>query len=221
MRQLARFLRLERVRNDCERPASAASTRFATLEEASDTNSSAGLVSHPVTHLERFAPEVEQPVVLDGYDPGQPFVRCIRCGADSSRLSTVCGHCEARLDTAENKAFNERLWADATAERQREAEELSRLQKLRQEEQDGAAPASQGVAGAHRTQLALDESDRPGTPTWLHSVRSSALRGWVVLALGLGVSGFLLAAFHRSPLGGVVVLAALAAVLLAASRRAP
>jgi len=126
------------------------------------------------------------------------------------------------LDTAENKAFNERLWAEATAERQRETEELGRLQKLRQEEQEGAAPVSQGVAGkAHRTQLALDESERATTPTWLHSVRSSALRGWVVLALGLAVSGFLLAAFHRSPLAGLVVLAALAAVLLAASRRAP
>ena len=224
MRQLGRFLRLERVRKDNERPATALPTRFASIEEALDSGSSASSVSHAVTHLERFAPEADQPAVLEAYDAGQPFVRCVSCGADSSRHSTVCAHCEARLDTAENRTFNERLWAEATAARQRESEELRRLQKLRQGESEMGAPVSQGaaeLAARARAQLALDELEGADTPTWLQSVRSSALRGpFVVLALGLGVPGFLLAVSHRSPVG-VVVSVALAAVLLVAARRAP
>lgn len=41
---------------------------------------------------------------------GQPFVRCVQCGADSSIHASECERCSARLDGREQQAFNEALW---------------------------------------------------------------------------------------------------------------
>jgi hypothetical protein len=55
---------------------------------------------------------------------GQPFVRCARCGADSSIHATSCDNCNAELDTAEQRAFNEKVW---DAQRRRDERERAAL----------------------------------------------------------------------------------------------
>lgn len=67
-------------------------------------------------------------IALDVAPPeGQPFVRCARCGADSSIHATACQHCAAPLDTAEQRAWNDRVWA---TQQRRSAEERAALDEM-------------------------------------------------------------------------------------------
>lgn len=83
------------------------------------------------------APAIEEgaaDVALDVEAPaGQPFVRCARCGADSSVHATACDHCAARLDTAEQRAFNERVWDVQRRRSEEERAALARLSAAREE----------------------------------------------------------------------------------------
>jgi len=139
MKQLDRFLRLERVRRDSEPEIPAVPSRFSTLEEAHESSSAA---PHTSPGLERFAPESAPELELEAPDAAEPFVRCAHCGADSLRHATVCRQCEARLDTDEVRTFNARLWADMTAAREREAEELREREAVRQGFSRGSTVAS-------------------------------------------------------------------------------
>lgn len=55
---------------------------------------------------------------------GQPFVRCARCGADSTIHAKICANCDADLDTAEQRGFNEKVW---DAQRRRDERERAAL----------------------------------------------------------------------------------------------
>jgi len=121
--RLRRFLNLERPRGpDDDGPApSVQGDRFAGLEQAPArpaeraTGAAAG----------RFGPDLEPTLELAEAESGaQPFRRCMGCGRDHGLYDTVCATCGASLDTPEQLAFNEGLWAA------RQAEELA---KLRQE----------------------------------------------------------------------------------------
>lgn len=70
---------------------------------------------------------------------GQPFVRCTRCGADSTIHAAACGNCAAPLDTAEQRAFNERLWDEQRRELERERAALAELASAREEQKRAAA----------------------------------------------------------------------------------
>jgi len=141
--RLRRFLNLERPRGpDEDGPApSVQGDRFGGLERASPlpleraTGAAAG----------RFGPDLEPTLELAEAESGaQPFRRCMGCGRDHGLYDTVCATCGASLDTPEQLAFNEGLWAarqaedtrlaaeaaENTARAAREAEELA---KLRQE----------------------------------------------------------------------------------------
>ncbi|HVP69555.1 MAG TPA: hypothetical protein VMT17_20060 [Anaeromyxobacteraceae bacterium] len=70
----------------------------------------------PQPGLERFRPAPERPLeVAEIPDGAPPFQRCSRCLADSSRYASTCERCGAQLDTAEQRLFNERLWASRAA----------------------------------------------------------------------------------------------------------
>ena len=73
-------------------------------------------------------------VAIDVVRPeGQPFVRCARCGADSSIHAKSCENCAAPLDTAEQRAFNDRLWDVQQGRSERERAALAQMAEARVE----------------------------------------------------------------------------------------
>ncbi len=223
MKQLGRFLRLERERKDTEPSTPTPPRRFATLERAQEDGATVAPVRRPTGSLERFSPEPEPPLVLEAPDAAQPFVRCVDCGADSSRHAIVCVHCEARLDTEESRVFNARLWAEATAAR--EAEQLQRRGQGRAGDVgplDGEPVSAAEVAARAEAQLELERLSRGSTPGWLRPAGVALGAGpLVVLSVALGIPGLLFALSHRGFFGTTVLLLGLASLLLAAWRRAP
>ncbi len=224
MRQLGRFLRLERVRRDGEREAPNVPNRFSTLEAPATAPAAAHA---KVGGLERFTPE-PTPVPeleLQPPDAAEPFVRCVHCGADSVRHATVCRQCEARLDTDEARAFNARLWAEMTAARERETQE-SREQQVRR--QGFAAGTTAGSDEVLLAELAAQESarralERPSgwasSDAWGRGLGSSPrfLPLLVTVALGLPV---MFGVFRRGVAGGwTVLLVVLGAFAVLALRR--
>lgn len=90
--------------------------------------------------LENAAPQmdaVELPIETEG-TRGQPFARCARCGADSSIHALRCDNCAAPLDTAEQRAFNEKLWDARLREQGRERAALAELAATREENRRAA-----------------------------------------------------------------------------------
>ena len=61
----------------------------------------------------------------------QPFIRCRVCEGDSNRFARECVNCHADLDTPEQRAFNEKLWAGLRAQKAEEAEAHARAQEER------------------------------------------------------------------------------------------
>lgn len=82
---------------------------------------------------------------------GQPFVRCARCRSDSYLTATRCAQCDADLETAEQRAFNEALWRQGRAEREEQEREVAALR-------DRRAQGDREQADARR-QLALIEAE--------------------------------------------------------------
>jgi hypothetical protein len=217
MKQLGRFLRLERARKDTEPEVPSQPRRFATLEEVR----APGLpVSHPTAALERFAPEPPAPapeLELEAKDDAEPFLRCPRCGADSTRYATVCRQCEARLDTEEVHAFNVKLWADITHARARETEELRQREAFRQE---GASQSREALAAEFAArEKARQQLELPAawiSRSWLRSNGGTTSPGLLLfLAVGIPV---LLFAFRRGA-AGIALLAGLVVLAVAAYRR--
>lgn len=223
MKELGRFLRLERPRKDSEHEVPAAPSRFATIEEA---RTGCSVVPREAPNLERFRPEATPEAVLEleAPDEGEPFMRCLHCGADSVRHATLCRQCEARLDTDEVRAFNVRLWAEMTAARARETEELREREAFRR----GVGPvASQSTAQTMAAELAAREEARraleqpsgwASSSPWSFSNSGARLpRFLFAVALGLPV----LAAFSRRGMvgGWAALLVVLGALVVLAARR--
>lgn len=80
----------------------------------------------------RFGPAPAGPRVLD-LSTGQPFVRCAVCRGDSHATASACGHCEARLDTPEQRAFNREFWLRRQEEDAEARVEVERLRAAREE----------------------------------------------------------------------------------------
>jgi hypothetical protein len=89
----------------------------------------------PPSSTDRFREPPErspEPVTAGGVP--QPYVRCASCQADSSRYATACQNCGAALDTPEQRAFNERHWAERLAQAEVERTEQNAREEIRQRE---------------------------------------------------------------------------------------
>jgi hypothetical protein len=132
--RLRRFLHLERPRPDREPsdPAEPGPTaeRFEGVERPAHPPAPA---QPPPTgaRLDRFGPDPGPRIELVEAEGGrQPFTRCMRCGMDSNVFATECPGCGASLDTAAQRAFNEKLWADRQADAEREARAAAERREL-------------------------------------------------------------------------------------------
>jgi hypothetical protein len=230
VKQLSRFLRLERARKDTEPEVPTHPRRFDTLEEApAAPDPAAAHHTRPAVPLERFAPEPEAPLALQPRDDEQPFVRCPSCGVDAVRHAVQCRQCEARLDTDEVRAFNARLWAESRAAREREAEASARRQQefLAEAVALGAArrrhaeDLASGVGERERARLEQEGLWPQAGPGWalLRTLPDRWMRA-AVLALAVTIPGLLLLFARRGSAGfWLGVAGAVAAVLLFGPRR--
>jgi hypothetical protein len=80
----------------------------------------------------RFAPPAEGPRVLD-LSQGQPFLRCASCRADNHATAATCSHCDAKLDTPEQRAFNRDFWLRRQEEDAEQKAEVERLRASREQ----------------------------------------------------------------------------------------
>ena len=154
MSLLDRFRRIERSRREAPAPAFDPDTaeRIEGVEgpgRAPSTPSSSG------GDLERFAPPPPAQLELLPEDADRrPFTRCMRCGMDHNFLVAECTGCGARLDTPEQRAFNERLWAERQVARaeeerlhaEREAERARDAEALGDRTDDVVAPVLSALA---------------------------------------------------------------------------
>jgi hypothetical protein len=223
VKQLGRFLRLERPRKETEREVSPAPRRFETLEEATPPDRPP-FTPHSAGALERFTPQPDPPLAIQAPDAEQPFVRCPRCGADSVRHAVVCRQCESRLDTDQAQAFNLRVWEEIRAAREREATESAH----RRQQADAAAQADAAerrrliealaadVGARERARLELEGPWFRAGPGWwgLSQLRDTRLRV-LILSLAVGLPVVLLMLSRRGSFGfWTGLFGALVAVLL-------
>jgi hypothetical protein len=220
VKQLARFLRLERARQDTEPEQPAAPRRFDTLEEALPEGQEPVHPPAPAGSLERFEPEPDPALLLQPDDSEQPFVRCPHCGADSVRHARTCRVCEFRLDTDEVRAFNARLWAEMKAARDREAAEAAERRRAREAEASAQAADRRRLAEELAARVGAQERARLGRegpwfsagPGWqLLRALPDARRRALAVALALGVPLLLLLLGRR---GGLATLFGLVGLLL-------
>jgi len=156
----SRFLHLERPRNGRApepEPAGADPTaeRIEAVERPEEARPAAPTSSG--AQLDRFGPEPEPRIELLEAEGGrQPFTRCMRCGMDSNVFATECPGCGASLDTAPQRAFNERLWQERRAEAEREARAEAERRELQARASDEQAAAVRAAA----EELAREVGDR-------------------------------------------------------------
>jgi hypothetical protein len=121
---------------------------------------------------QRFEPPRPRlPDVADASGDEQPFTRCRRCETDSSRYAATCTTCGEDLRTAEQRAFNERLWA----ERRRERDEVDAANAERRAEAEKAEAEAAQVRRQAAEEMARQVGERErerlereglGGPTW-------------------------------------------------------
>lgn len=202
-----RFLRLERPRDAAPGRVDplAHDERFERVESGQAPLAHAGRPPQP--GMERFRPPPERPLETAEVPEGaQPFARCARCGADSSLYSTSCERCGARLDTPEQRRFNERLWAE------RQAEAAARpAGDPGAPELPGPAPAEPGVADRGGPDASLGVR--------LLGLLPSAAWRRAALAAAAGIP-LLLLLFGRGPIRAAAMAAlVLGAVIFSPPRR--
>jgi hypothetical protein len=147
--RLGRFLRIERSR--AERPEAPPPRGADTAARFGGTVAPAAPAPAPASsgaELDRFAPPPPAGMELAPTPSGErPFTRCMRCGMDHHVLATECGGCGASLVSDEQRAFNERLWAERREEDAREAKAAEQLR----------AAASAGAAELEARRRAMAE----------------------------------------------------------------
>jgi hypothetical protein len=146
---LRRFLHLERPRpagaEEPHRPDAAG--RFDGVRRPP-----AGPGPHPAgtgASLERFGPEPEPSIQLaDPVDGAAAATRCMRCGAENGAFATRCVGCEADLDTPQQHAFSEKLWARRQEDRAREEAALAERHRMLERAQAEEARARRELSEA-------------------------------------------------------------------------
>jgi hypothetical protein len=224
--RLRRFLKLERARPGGAGPVDPLPDdgRF---EHIGEEPAPAPATPIPQEATDRFRPAPERPLQTAALPAGaQPFTRCVRCQADSTVYAERCQGCGAPLDTPEQRAFNERLWADRVAaleeerrmlagreaQRRDEAEERARVRREAEEETARAVKArveaeldAGGLGGGEGS---VREGDRPGRLAERWRVAAVA---FVVVAVTLAVAAPRRGAW--AAMGSIGILLAVATAL--------
>jgi len=244
--RLHRFQHLERPR-----PADGALATLAPSEAASrigavEQREEAAAVPPPATdgHLDRFRPAPDRSLELaDRVEGAQPFVRCAGCETDNSVFAARCTTCGAELDTAAQRAFNERLWSARGEEQAREAADLEERRRAAAAADEEAARASRTLAeqmarevgDAERQRLDLEDfrSGSWGSGEWgggdptplglrlLRLLPNPAWRVCVGVTVGAGLGLLILAGFaaHRGRPVAAVAFALLVLLIIPRGRR--
>ncbi|HTP50833.1 MAG TPA: zinc ribbon domain-containing protein [Anaeromyxobacteraceae bacterium] len=150
-----RFLKLERPR---EAPAGrvdplAHDRRFERVGDDGGGHPAANPPPPPA--LERFREPRERALETEELPKdAQPFTRCAKCGADGSLYASACPHCGAPLDTPEQRAFNEEVWAS------HRAEEAAEEESLRVRREAGERQAAELAAARRRAAEELSRAER-------------------------------------------------------------
>jgi hypothetical protein len=119
--RLSRFLHLEKARREEPADGEPSASTAERFEGVQRPRGEPGAPRASGAGLDRFGPEPPPRIELLETDArAQPFTRCMRCGMDHGVFETTCRGCSASLDTPEQRAFNERLWAERQAEAARE-----------------------------------------------------------------------------------------------------
>ncbi len=180
-RNLRRFEKLERKRQErASEPTGPVPgrARFESLQlqieaagpSAATTERTSGAA------LGRFeAPETRPLTLQEKREEDQPFARCASCEADNSRYVNVCARCGARLDTPEQRAFNNALWAQRREALLAEQAQLKEVEAARQQEIEESAKANRAYYEAlarrvgEETRARLDDSDVYAVklPSWV------------------------------------------------------
>jgi len=101
-----RFEALERTATTAPAaPSAVVAERFAPREPAEPK------APHSLEDAQRAALEPSGLELMEVRAGDQPFVRCAHCETDNHMAAKACSSCGAVLDTAEQRAFNERIWA--------------------------------------------------------------------------------------------------------------
>jgi hypothetical protein len=153
-----RFRNLEKRRQTGPaEPAPAASGRF----EAVEAPGEALRPEVPEASGDRFRRPLERsPEVEVRSAEEQPFVRCARCEVDNSVYAAACAQCQADLNTPEQRAYNERLWAERRAEAKREAAEVAERQQERERQRTEEEKARIAYASELARQVGQQERRR-------------------------------------------------------------
>lgn len=217
MGRLSRFLHLEKARPDPTKPHAseapdgedpgATSGRFEGVQTDASDLTAARSGSGTLARFDEAQPSAE--LRLDEKRRSdQPFIRCAGCEGDNNKFASVCAHCERPLDTAEQRAFNERLWAEreATARQEEEAAAVAATAAAADaaHTRSGARPvsgASKEAWEAMARQVKQDTLLRLGEPgNWSRWHRGRTVRDWppvFVAAVTLFLAWFVLGI--RSP----------------------
>ncbi len=182
-RNLRRFAKIER-----ERPARAAETdagpsersRFEALQTEAPTPADA---SPSGAALGRFEAPQSRPLTLhEKRAEDASFTRCAACEADNSRYVNVCAHCGEPLDTPEQRAFNEALWAQRREAQLAEEAQQKVVAAARTQELEEAARAKRAYYESLARQVRAETEARLEGDSGLWSTLSE----WVRRHLGRG-----------------------------------
>jgi hypothetical protein len=166
--RLRRFLHIERSRGEDPEPSADptpdTAQRFGNVERPGRGELAGG---ESGAHLGRFAPAPEPGIELLETDAGErPFTRCMRCGMDHHVFATECTGCGASLDTAPQREFNERLWAERQAEAGIDARAAAERQARQAREAVELAQARRAMGEALAREVGERERRRLGLEGW-------------------------------------------------------
>jgi hypothetical protein len=111
----------------------------------------------PASSTDRFREPPErppEPVQASGVT--QPYARCAHCQMDNTRYATACTNCGADLGTDEQRAFNERHWAERQAQDETARQERNVREEAAQREAADVARQRREIG----EQLARREKER-------------------------------------------------------------
>lgn len=236
MSEHSRFLHIERRRDDDADPGETADrARIAAvldgappsrapgdhaadaggIELAVDAPAGTDAIARPAEAVQEIddVPEIEMAIDVSKIE-GQPFVRCARCGRDNTIHARECDNCAAALDTAAQRAFNDKLWNVQRARSEKEREALAEMAALREEQRRNTLrPLPEpGMAPPPELTEAMGPDDGPFLIEVLRALQKKEWR-WATAAAMVVVPLFLvtLGGAILSRIGwGIVVLLVLA-----------